>query len=457
LDQQSGQLKHIRLILAKALIDQSKGGVAVPIIDLLCVEPDLDARERAEVAMLRATAEFQVNRESGERYCEVAKSALEAAKDTGDGRLIAKALFECARAGTEEGLSNLIRAAEEGIDALTKTIDITKVPMGILTKAFCRFSLGYPRDALQQLQRYLQVSSPKANAAELAFLHSGMGIASHFLGRIDDALHSHSVAFNLAKRVGDDARVSIIAANLCTVHMNRGDYSEAVRYGQMSVRYGEASSSSGLLISYTNLIDPYMLLRQPEAALECLERARKWLAPERRWKLRLTFFVEAASFALMRRNVGLALDLISQMENLARGREEAVLMPGVYWKMRTFKMAQVGRSDEAYATISSQASSWRNRAIFHYLDILAAKSWIEMRETGGLSAETRHDLGLFEELGLRGRKELMTLQGFLMPSSDSTMPESIGARASGRPSSHSAAPLGTDARPTPTRPGLHTQ
>ena len=456
LDHLSGRLKRLRLLLAKALVDQSKGARAVTIIDQLCAEPDLDVRERAEVAMLRATAEFQLNRESGERYCEVATSALEAAKNTGDAKLIAKALFECARAGTEEGLSNLIRAAEDGIDVLTETTDIANLPMGILTKAFCRFSLGHPSEALRQLEEYLQVSSAKANAAELAFLHSGMGIANHFLGRIDDAIRSQLTALNYANRVGDDARVSIIAANLCTVHMNRGDYDESVRYGQMSVRHGEASSSSGLMISYTNLMDPYMLMGQPDVAVECLERARKWLGPERRWKLRLTFFVEAASFALMSRNVGLALELISQMENLARGREKAVLMPGVYWKMRTFKMAHVGRTDEAYATISQQAASWRNRAIFHYLDILAAKSWLEMREAGELSAETRQDLGLFDTLGLTGRKKLLTLQGFLSPSNGSTMSDSTPERLQGPPSNHAVQDSSADAGFTRTRPGLHT-
>ena len=419
-DEQSPRVRQFRLLLAKALIDQSKGGAAVPIIEQLSAEQYLTVHERAEIAMLRASAEFQVNRESGERYGEVAKAALDAAMDTADPSLIAKALFECVRAGTEEGLSNLIRAAEEGIDALAKTTDITKIPMAITTKAFCRFSLGDPKEAFQQLEHYLQVGSANVNAAELAFVHSGMGIASNFLGRLDDAVLSLTIALNLDKGVGDDARVSIIASNLCTVHMNRGDYNESIRYGQMSVRYGEASSSSGLLICYTNLIDPYMLLGQADAALECLERARRWLAPEKRWKLHLTFLLEAASFALMRRNVGLALDMISQLESVARGREDAVLMPGAYWKMRTFKMAHIGRVDEAYHSVSCLGSTWKSRSVFHYLDILAAKAWLETRETGKLSAETRHDLGAFEAFGLRGRRELLTLQGFLPASNGST-------------------------------------
>jgi len=72
--------------------------------------------------------------------------------------------------------------------------------------------------------------------------------------------------------------------------------------------------------------------------------------------------------------------------------------------------------DEAYDTVSSIGSTWKRRSVFHYLDILAAQAWLETRETGKLSAETRHDLGAFEALGLRGRRELLTLQGFLLAS-----------------------------------------
>jgi DNA-binding SARP family transcriptional activator/tetratricopeptide (TPR) repeat protein len=421
--------KRLRLLLAKALIDQSKGETAVPIIEQLSSEQGLDLVERAEVAMLRASAEFQVNRESGSRYAEAAGAALEAAQQTGESSFIAKALFECARAAAEEGRSNLMHAAEEGIDALAQKTDVTKLPMAITTKAFCRFSLGYPSDALDQLEQYLQLRSAKPNAAELALIHSGMGTASYYLGRTDDALRSQQEGLNFAKRVGDDARASIIAANLCTVHMSRGDYHDSIRYGEMSVRYGEASSSSGLLICYTNLIDPYVLVGRYDAALECLEKARRWLAPERRWKLRLTFVIEAASYALLRGNVGLALDLIGQMEGMARGREDMVLMPGVYWKMRTFRMGHVGQSDEAYASISARAAEWRTRAVFHYLDMLAAKSWLEMRENGKPNPETSRDLWIFDTLGLKGRRELLTLQGFLPTRSPATI-ESIESTTS---------------------------
>src|SRR2546422_9227112 len=100
------------LLLAKALVDQSKVDAALPLINKLDEDPELSRHERAQVAMLRASAEFALNSEPGEKYCEAAKISLTRANETGDPALIGQALFECARAGTEQGLPELIRLAE---------------------------------------------------------------------------------------------------------------------------------------------------------------------------------------------------------------------------------------------------------------------------------------------------------------------------------------------------------
>ncbi|MEX2157627.1 MAG: AAA family ATPase [Gemmatimonadales bacterium] len=418
-DDHRSNTKRIRLLLARALVEQSRADPALPIIEHLAGEVGLTLHEQAEVAMLRASAEFSLNREPGAKYCEVAKHALEASKHTGDPSLISQALFECARAGTEEGLTDLVRAAEKGIEEFAGIAGLITMPMTILTKAFCRFFFGDALEALHHLQSVERLSSNRANWAQLALINSGIGIANHFLGRFGDAYSAYSTALDLVRKVGDDARVCTVASNLCTLEMNRGHYEESIRYGQLSARFGEASSSASLLIAYTNLMDPYALTGQESAAMECLEKARKWLVPERRWKLRCTFYLEAASFALIQRNVALGLDLIAQLEGIVRGREDAVPMPGPYWKLKSFRMAQLGRSEEAYSIVSSLASRWRNNCVFHYLDIIATKAWLEHREEGGMKSETRDELGTFDLIGALGRKELLTLQGFLSPASGS--------------------------------------
>jgi hypothetical protein len=213
--------------------------------------------------------------------------------------------------------------------------------------------------------------------------------------------------------------------------MSRGNYGEAISYGEMSVRLGEASSSSSLLASYTNLMDPYLLTGREESALQCLENARKWLVPGRRWKLQCAFFVEAASFALIQRNHSLALDLIAQLDVIARGRENAVPMPGPYWKLKAFRMTHVGDVEGARAIVQLFSESWKRACPYHYLDILAVKAWMEWHEQGRMNEQTEAELRVFDEMGAVGRKTLLTLQGFLQPQTATQIVTSKTPAASG--------------------------
>src|SRR6266545_4647661 len=422
LDPDLGKSHKLQLLFAKALIDQSKAEPALPLIEVLASESTLSLYEQAEVAMMRASAEFLLSRGLGPKYCDAARTALDAAKRTEDAQLIAQALFECARAAGEEGASELLRTAEDGADELLGSTDVERVPMAILTKAYSRFLLGDPSEARRRLQIALHVSQPRANAAQLALIHSGLGITTYFLGNFEEAYQEYTTALELTRKVGDDARLCTIAANLCAVLMARGDYDDAVRFGNLSVKYGESYSSSYLLVAYTNLIDPYMLLGQEAAAMNCLEKAAKWIGPERRWRLRIQFLFEAASFALMQRNVGLAMDLIGQLEGVSGERTLAIPMPGTYWKLKAFKTAKLGRWEEAYGAVSSFAANWRNTMPFAYFDMVATKAWLERVREGTIRPETSEELEVFERLGATGKRQLLVLQGFLEPSHQRSTP-----------------------------------
>jgi hypothetical protein len=160
-------------------------------------------------------------------------------------------------------------------------------------------------------------------------------------------------------------------------------------------------------------MDAYVLVGQEAAAAECLEAARRWLGPERRWKIRCTFFTEAASFALVQHNVALSLDLIGQLESLAQGREHAIPMPGPYWKLKIFRHTHFGRCEEASQMAAAAGELLKERCPLYYLDVLAAKAWLERRTTGQLSVETGRELSVFDSAGLPGRRALFAAQGFL--------------------------------------------
>jgi DNA-binding SARP family transcriptional activator/tetratricopeptide (TPR) repeat protein len=409
------QSKRLRLLLAKALVDQSKFESALPIVHVLGDDSSLSTHERAEVTMLRAAVEFGLNRDRDTKYEETAKAALSAATTAGDIKLISRALFECARAGTEEGSTDLVKAAEAGIDELAERTGGELLPMVVLTKAFCRFFFWDHQAAVSELRRVLDSRSAHINTAELSFLYSGLGIARHFLGQFDDAREALLIALRAAHRIGDDFRASQIASNLCAVEMVGGHYQSAIEYGELGIRMGESSASGGLLACYTNLMDSYMLVGREADAIDCLKNARKWLIPERRWKLRCAFFTEAASFALSQQNHSLSLDLIGQLEALSRGREQAVPMPGPYWKLIIFRKAHVSSPREAYDLAKTMRERLYAICPFHSLDIAATAAWLERKMNGRVTAPTEDWLVLFDSLKAYGKKELLTLQGFLLP------------------------------------------
>jgi len=232
------------------------------------------------------------------------------------------------------------------------------------------------------------------------------------LGRLSEGLDAYQKAFELSKRIGDDARMAVMASNICVVELARGFYDEAVRWGELSVRLGEASKTSVLQMTYTNLADAYALAGRNGDAVNCLARAKAWLIPRRRWKFHCAFLSVNAAFALIQGNIALALECIGQLEASARGREEAVPIPGSYWKLRIFRAAHCGTLEEAMSLVQRSEALFRDCPI-HYLEVLAAKSWLEFRTGGENRQQTVWELSMFEKLGAHGRRALLTAQGFL--------------------------------------------
>jgi hypothetical protein len=124
--------------------------------------------------------------------------------------------------------------------------------------------------------------------------------------------------------------------------------------------------------------------------------------------------VEAAAFALTQNNVGLALDLVSQIETLARGREDALPTPGSYWKLKFYRAAHLGGAKNALALASSIGETLRAKCPFYSLDVLAAKAWLERYIFGRQTEQTDAELEAFVTLEVPGKKALLRAQGFLV-------------------------------------------
>jgi hypothetical protein len=220
--------------------------------------------------------------------------------------------------------------------------------------------------------------------------------------------------------------MSVLASNICVIQLARGICDDAISWGELSVSLGEASKTSVLQMMYTNLVDAYVLAGREGDAVRYMERAREWLVPRRRWKFHCAFLMVNAAFALIQGNVALALECVDRLETIARGREDAVPIPGSYWKLRIFKAAHRGTAQEAARLVKFGRNLFRDCPI-HDLEILAAKAWLELRTYGKHSAATMQELSLFETRGALGRKALLAAQGFLN-SADSNRHEDFGTQ-----------------------------
>jgi len=408
------QSERIQLLLARALVDQSKADDALPILGELVANAELTSRTLAEVTQMRAAAIYLVNRDIGESHCEAAAQALAAARKTGDVELIARALFEYARSGAQTGDEDRVLAAKQEIDNLLQDEIARQVPILHTAQGFCHYFLFDAQASAASLDvaRGLLVESPRVT--ELSYVLNAYGSCRYHLCDFAGARQSYVAGLGLAKRIGDDSRASIISGNICALLTTVGDYDGAIQAGRESVQLGTRALNHPLLMTcLTSLAEAFSLAGDRTQALNYLERAERWVTKQRSWSANIEFFCQSACVALLMGNLNLALSLVGSAEERAWGKERCVPNPGVFEKLRIFRTAHVRRAELASAMAKSAQAKFRGRHPLYYLTVLAAAAWLEKRTLGCNTEETLAELEVFDTPSLRGYRALQVAQGFL--------------------------------------------
>jgi len=408
------QSERIQLLLARALVDQSKADDALPILGELVVSAGLTSRTLAEVTQMRAAAIYLVNRDVGESHCQAAAQALAAARTTDDVELIARALFEYARSGAQSGDEDRVLAAKKEIDNLLEDDNARQVPILHTAQGFCHYFLFDARASAASLDvaRGLLAESPRVT--ELSYVLNAYGSCRYHLCDFAGARQSYIAGLRLAKRVGDDSRASIISGNICALLTTVGEYDGAIEAGRESVQLGTRALNHPLLMTcLTSLAEAFILAGDRTQALDHLERAERWVKEQRSWSANMEFFCQGACVALLMGNLSLALSLIGSAEEHAWGKERCVPNPGVFEKLRVFRAAHVGGVELASPIAKSARAKFRVRHPLYYLTVLAAAAWLERRTLGCNTPETLAELEVFDTPSLRGYRALQVAQGFL--------------------------------------------
>src|ERR1041384_1956550 len=403
-----------KILLARALMSQSKAAVAVPILESLLSENACSNSERAQIRLMSAAAEYLLNRDSGHSYREKAALALTASRETAEPSLLTQALFETARAGQEAGDDALVRASLAEIRRLLDDPVFSNQPMLHYACAFCENFLLDNRSALVHITRAIDILSHGSRLAELSLALTGRGVVQHYLCNLTPAVDSFIGALELAVRIGDDSRASAIASNLCTTLTNMGDYARAVDYGCRSVSWGTRAQDQPFLVAaHTNLVDPYFLTGQPGRAVECLERANDWLKSQRSWFARFTYLMESINLSLMLGNLDSAMEGIATLEQESPGRTLVIAQPGAVAKFRIFRKFHASDAQSALNLARTKCEAFPPTCPMGLLDAWAARAWAGKKVLGFNKADTLSGLLLLDSDSLRGKKALLRAQGFL--------------------------------------------
>ena len=411
----TGQLhyKKVRLLLVEALVHQSKAHRALSVIQELDDVGSLEANQLAEMTRLRATAEYLMAKDDA-GYAGTAERSLQAASATGDIRLVTRALLEFARSGVETGNVTRVRDALLQIDAAGTSPSPSDLPTVHYTRAYCLFHVGQVAEAAQALRLALDVGSANRNLVERSKTLTALAICQHLMCDTGAALTTGCEALELAKRVGDYSRCSLITGNLASIHLVRGEYHRAIERAAESLKLASESLIQPFLLStFTTMAFAHALLGDRKASEESFAEGSRWTGGVPRWRIRLQYALEAAEFELMKGNLSAALSHFQDAEAL----RPDVLVPfeSHYQPLRMLWLWHARDAGEAMTFIRAHVRELQSRIPLTFLTAATGMAWLEMATGGPQSAESRSAMVDPRWDSIPGRRALLGAEGFVVP------------------------------------------
>jgi len=403
----------LRLLLARALIGQSKAEAAAPVLTLLEQGTALSSRDRALATRMQATVAYLLNQEPGLGYCNAADAALVAARQTGDPELIGNALFECARSGANAGDEGRVAAAREQARIAISQVASDVPPMLSYSKAYCDFFFFELSQGAIGIESAIKTWTARQDPAGLSLGYTAYGTCKQGLGDFESACEAYRKALSFSTRIGDDTRSAVIASNLCVAKLHQGDFGSAVKFGELAVSMAGRAMSPRLVSIHLNLASSLFMNGQQDTALKSLRAAQEGGDRERSWFATMEFLLGCASFALQTRDVTLALELTETARQVAWGKERAVPHAGLF-DLLTIHRALHFDGPEAARQLARQCrGKYQGRHPLYFVNMAGCSAWLDTLSFGTYSEETKADLSLVDAFGFAGLRAILIAQGFL--------------------------------------------
>ncbi len=408
-----GIAQRLKLLLATAMVGQSKAAAAKPILESLARDEAMSDHERARAARLEATVEYLSNQEPGVAYCYAADRALRTAQKTGDLELVGNALFECARSGANAGSEERVATVREETENVIAATLVEPPPILLYAKAYCDYFFFDLAMAASGLERAIRVLNERDDPAGLSLAYTAYGTCQLGLCQFDLGCDAYDNALKYSTKIGDDFKSAIIVSNMCVAKLHQGDFVSAVRFGELATSMAARALSPRSVVFYLNLAAALIMNGQRDAAIAAINSAQQASMREQSWIATMEFLMGYASFALETRDIALALQLTEKAERVAWGKERAVPSSGLFDKLRVHRVVRLSGPDAARPLVSEARERYVGRHPFYYLDAVACGAWLDKLSTGKYSDESESGLALFDTLGARGLRGILVAQGFL--------------------------------------------
>jgi DNA-binding SARP family transcriptional activator/tetratricopeptide (TPR) repeat protein len=403
--------KKMMLLLAEALLSQSKATAALGVINEVKADATLTLVEAADATRLRATSEYLLARDDGSSYAAAAVICLEAARASQDGSALARALLEFGRSGVEGGDMNRVTEALRQLDVLARDDRRVVLPT-CYAQAYCLFHLGRISDAKEALSHALQALEVARNPVQESRVLNGLASCQLLACETRNALATALRALELTRRVGDESRSSLTLGNIAAIQLLRGHYDEALASGTESIELAAGGIVQPFLLSsYLTAMFASTLLGRRREAEAWFEEANKWVRSGRSWRLRLLFLIEVAEWELARGNLSTALKYFQAAQAAAGQQSDLIPFETHYHVMEMLWMSHEKGARYALLHINEKLAMLRNRAPLTFLTAACARATLEVSVDGVVSRESAELLSDSRWRDIPGRRALLQAEG----------------------------------------------
>jgi tetratricopeptide (TPR) repeat protein len=401
------------LLLSAALMAQSKAEESVPLLDELLSDNLLSKHDIARTVHLYASAMYLLNRDST-AHSEMAERALQIARECGDMELLARALFEYARAGVESGRVEMTEACRDEIHRTLLSSANGVPPIALFADAYCSYHLLDIQQALKSAEGAVHGLTTKKDIGELALGYNALGNCHVACCRFEEARRAYSTALGLWGKVGDDYRRALTSYNLGSAYLAEGQFENGICAIEASLSVGAWAPDRPVMAwAWSSLALAHMVLGNRREAIQYFDAMKKWMQSGRSWAMSMEYYSAAAEIELAMGNEEEALKYVAKAEQELQGRRSPFISQGTLERLRVLAAFHTQGPEAAKMLAVQFGDRYRGRHAFAYLESVAAMAWFEWKTTGSRSPSTEADLRLFEEYRAVGKQAILKAQGFL--------------------------------------------